>query len=939
MRNRVNAIAIAAALALLTASAGAADKPKPRKPAAPAAAPAAPAAPAPLVAPSPVRELEGIQEYRLANGLQLLLFNDPAATTTLVNLVYRVGSRHEGAGEAGMAHLLEHLLFKGTPSVADIPKSMSERGVRFNATTSTDRTNYFSGFNANADTLAWVLQLEAERMQRSRVEAEDLAKEMPVVMNELQQGENQPMQLLRQRLMAAAYRFHPYGKPTIGTQSDVENVPIESLRRFYRAHYRPDNATLIISGQFDPASVLAQVNERFGRLQNSADARPVAYTVEPPQDGERGVVVRRVGGAPVTLIGYHAPAFAHPDCAALTLLGQMLTQRPSGPLYKRFVETEKTAAQIGAGGCGGHDPGLFNVVALHTPGNAPEKLERALLEALEQGKELELTQEQFARMQGQFALGYSQLLKQPQQLAQLLTEAVAAGDWRLVFKLVGEVKRLTLDDVQRVARTYLKANNRTLARYEPVAASGAVEIPAVTDRSAGLDALASGQVSEGERLDPSPLALQARTQWTQLPKAGLKLSLLDKKTRGDQVLGEIRLRWGDARLLAGAHEAGFVASLLREGNAKLSRQQIVDESVRLKGSFSINGSRQGLTLRVEGERDQFIGLLRLAIQVLKEPSFPADAFERLQRDSLQALRSSRAEPETLRSEAVRAHYNAQWRLQPGDPDYFASVDDRIGWTQGVTVEQVRAFHAAHWSANEGEAAFVGALPEGLAAALDDELAAWKKPTAPRFVRWVTPFRDAAPAVFHAQASDKAAAVLRMRQELRLHGEHPDTVPLEMANHLLGGGSLESWLNVRLRQQGGLTYGIGSDIDTSNWDDSASWGIRTSMAPENRDKVIAAINEVLRDALDKGFTATELERARKDMLEGRRLGRSSDAGLPGRLNGLAERSLDWRYTESWDERYRSVTLDAVNAALRRYLRTDAWVISSAGDYEKKPPVKP
>ena len=269
-----------------------------------------------------VRELEGISEHRLPNGLQVLLFNDPASTTTLTNLIYRVGSRHEGAGEAGMAHLLEHLLFKGTPSFTDIPKQMSERGIRFNATTSTDRTNYFASFNANSDTLAWVLRLEAERMQQSRVEADDLAKEMPVVMNELQQGENNAMQLLRQRLMAAAYRFHPYGRPTIGTPSDLENVPIDALRRFYRAHYRPDNATLIVAGQFNPADTLALIEKHYGALANPPTAKPRAYTVEPPQDGERNVVVRRVGGTPVSLLGYHAPALAHPDCAAFSLLGR-----------------------------------------------------------------------------------------------------------------------------------------------------------------------------------------------------------------------------------------------------------------------------------------------------------------------------------------------------------------------------------------------------------------------------------------------------------------------------------------------------------------------------------------------------------------------------------------------------------------------------------------
>jgi len=231
------------------------------------------------------------------------------------------------------------------------------------------------------------------------------------------------------------------------------------------------------------------------------------------------------------------------------------------------------------------------------------------------------------------------------------------------------------------------------------------------------------------------------------------------------------------------------------------------------------------------------------------------------------------------------------------------------------------------------------LPDGLTELLDAELAAWKKPGNAPHKRWASTHRDIAPATFHAQANDKASAVLRLYQSFRLHGEHPDTVALNVVNHLLGGGSLESRLNVRLRQQGSLTYGVGSELQTSNDDDDASWVIQTSMAPENRDKALAAIQETVAGLLRHGVSAAELERARKDLLENRRQGRSTDAGLASRLARLTERGLDWRYTEAWDERYRQLTLDDVNRALRQYLKAERWVVSSAGDYAKKPPIKP
>ncbi|MBH9552824.1 M16 family metallopeptidase [Inhella gelatinilytica] len=907
---------------------------KPVKPAVKAAL----AAPA-VAVPQLVRELEGIREFRLANGLQVLLFADAASTTTLVNLVYRVGSRHEGSGEAGMAHLLEHLLFKGTPSVADIPKAMSERGVRWNATTSVDRTNYFSSFNANPATLDFMLALEAERMQRSRVEAEDLAKEMPVVLNEMERGENNPGQLLRERLQAAAFRFHPYGRLTIGSRSDVENVPIESLRRFYRNHYRPDNATLMVSGQLNEAAVLAQIQQHFGPLSNPAGQAPQTYTVEPPQDGERSVVLRRVGGQAMSFIGYHAPNFAHPDCANLNLISQMLMQPPTGPLFKRFVEG-KQAATVGGGGCGGFDPGLFTVVAVPTADAPLAQLEKDLLNALEtQSAEL-LQADQFQRMQQQFATAYAQLLKNPQQLTMLLTEMVAAGDWRLVFKLLQLVKTVKLEDLHQTAARTFQANNRTVARYEPVKTSGQVAIALLANRQEGLDTLSdSAKLNAGEQLNPAPEHLQARTRWTRLTHSGLPLAWVEKKTRGDQVFGRIQLRWGDGAQAHQFHEASHVAIQLMEGNAQMSKQQLIDEAFRLKGQFNITSGPQGLTLTLEGEKASFGELLQLAFKVMRTPTFPEEAWQRRQRATVQGLQASRQEPETLRQAEVRAHYNQVRQAEPGSPDYLASLDDRIGYVQSITTDQLKAFHARYWSANEGELAFVGPLPDGLEALLDHELAAWKKPEAPVYRRHTRPFKDVPPASFHAQASDKAAALLQVRQELQFPADHPDEVALLVANHLLGGGSLESRLNTRLRQQGGLTYGIESSLTLPEWGDAGAWTLRTQFAPQNRLKVEAQIRTVLEEVLNQGFSTAEVERARKDLLEGRLQGRAKESSLAFSLTKLQEHGKTWAYTAEWDARYRTVTAEQVNAALRRYLKPEKMVWSSAGDYKAKPPVQP
>ena len=286
---------------LLAATAGApvlAQTAPARKPVRAASAPAPAQAPAAAVF---VRELGGIQEYRLANGLQILLFPDESQSTTRVNITYRVGSRYEGQGEFGMAHLLEHLQFKGTPSHRDIPAEFASRGVRYNGTTTADRTNFVAGFNANDDTLAWTLAMEADRMRNSFIARADLDKEMSVVRNEFERGENDPMSVLGKRVMSAAYTWHAYGHVPIGPKSDIENVPIESLQAFYHRWYRPDNATLLIAGKFDREAALRLIERDFGPIVRPLEPMVQPYTVEPAQDGERSVVVQRVGGQPVIM--------------------------------------------------------------------------------------------------------------------------------------------------------------------------------------------------------------------------------------------------------------------------------------------------------------------------------------------------------------------------------------------------------------------------------------------------------------------------------------------------------------------------------------------------------------------------------------------------------------------------------------------------------------
>jgi len=301
--------------------------------------------------------VEGITQYTLANGLTVLLFPDASAAKTTVNLTYLVGSRHENYGETGMAHLLEHMMFKGTSTSGDQKSELAKRGMRFNASTWYDRTNYHETFNASPADLQWVLGMEADRMIHSKVARADLDSEMTVVRNEMEMGENNPYNMLIERLTGAAYDWHAYGKDTIGARSDVEGVDISRLQAFYRTYYQPDNAVLVVAGKFDPDETLGWIAKDFGGIPKPARTLPRLYTEEPVQDGERTVSLRRVGDTQLVGLLYHTVPGAHADAIAVSALARIMTIEPSGRLYTALVEAKKaTAVQSFTPAL--HDPGF-----------------------------------------------------------------------------------------------------------------------------------------------------------------------------------------------------------------------------------------------------------------------------------------------------------------------------------------------------------------------------------------------------------------------------------------------------------------------------------------------------------------------------------------------------------------------------------------------------
>ncbi|MFM7704252.1 MAG: insulinase family protein, partial [Rubrivivax sp.] len=597
------------------------------------AQPAAAAAPRQQEALPPamtrITSVEGITEYRLANGLQLLLVPDASKPTTTVNMTYRVGSRHENYGETGMAHLLEHLIFKGTPTTRNVQAELRNRGMRYNGTTSYDRTNYFASFTASDETLRWYIGWQADAMLNSFIARADLDTEMTVVRKEMEAGENNPVRVLLQRTMATMYQWHNYGKSTIGARSDVENVDIARLQAFYRLHYQPDNATLTVAGKFDPAQVLQWVAQSFGPIARPTRPLPSTYTLDPVQDGERTLELRRAGGTPLLMAGYHVPPGATPDFAAISLLAQVMGSQPGGRLHKRLVEKKLAASAFGFAWSLA-EPGALFLGAQLAPGQEVERARSELLAAVEALASEPVTAEELDRARQQWLNGWEQGFSDPERVGVALSDAIARGDWRLYFLDRDHVRRVSVADVQRVSSQYLRRDNRTVGVYLPTEQTQRAPAPAVADLAQLFkDFKGQEAVAQVEGFDPTPANLDARTQLSTLP-GGMKVGLLSKPTRGQAVQARLVLRHGDAESLRGLGTVGaLAAALLDKGGASLTRQQLRDRFTQLRAQVSFGGGGQSLTVSITTVRESLPAVVELVGRVLREPAYPSEALEEL----------------------------------------------------------------------------------------------------------------------------------------------------------------------------------------------------------------------------------------------------------------------------------------------------------------------
>ena len=893
-----------------------------------------------------VASVEGITEYRLANGLRVILMPDASSPRITVVMTYFVGVRHEGYGETGMAHLLEHMLLKGTADHPDIGREMGERGAAYDATTWYDRTNYYETLPATEDNLSWVLGLEADRMLSARISEEELRSERTVVLNELDYYQGIPLGRILGRVQATAYHWHNYGKSVGGERSDLANVPVDRLRGFYRRYYQPDNAALLVAGRFDEGRALELVQEKFGAIPRPVRTGELrlwpTYTREPPQEGEREINLRRAGDQQIIVALHHMPPASHPDFAAVDLLAYILGNAPSGRLYRNLVTTE-LAAEVGAETRHFRDAAPLFAHATVPPDGDLAAAEQALKRTLSAVvSEEPVTGDEVERARTARLRQMRREFNDTEPFARSLSQWLAVGDWRLFFLHRDRIEQATAADVNRVARAYLKPVNRTLGRFIPTPVPDRTEIPAAPDVETLVDGYQGRQVvASGEAFDPSPGNVDVRTSVLTLPN-GLTVALLPKSTRGRTVQGRLRLNLGDEQFLWGRAIAGVLTSgMLMSGTERMRRQELRDALDRLHADvrvdrepvdvwwdsdrhwFDLIDPPGRVTVTIEATAETLADVVRLVAQIVRRPGFDPGEFEILKQQQIAALRSRRSDPMEQARIALGRHIEPR---EPGHPHYRYTLDEAVAATEAVTLDQVKAFHRDFYGPQKGNLVLIGDFdPVEVRGAVEAAFAGWQSP------RPYTPIPAEAANVPAARlvidARDQANVYFFAWQNLDLRESDPDYPALVLAAWMLGRGELTSRLGRRLRVKEGLSHAMRARVAAQPV--HPGHFVFTAMhAPGNADRIEASFRDEFRKVLEEGFHADELEAAKHAWLADRQLSRSEDRALAYLISSNLSFDRDMGWHAELERQVRALTPARVNAAARAHLNIGKMTIVTA-----------
>ena len=885
---------------------------------------------------------QGLTETHLANGLTILSKEVHAAPVAYFSVYYKVGSRNEISGQTGLSHILEHMMFKGTK---DLPPGAIDHlfltnGGQINASTGEDRTEYHELISS--DRLELAVRIEADRMENSQFDPTELSHEMTVVRSELEGDNNSPgYDLYTNTFLPTAFTAHPYHWPTIGWRTDVEAVAKrrDVIYSYYKHHYMPNNAVVVMVGDFDTAKAVSLVQKYFGGYP-AGQLEQHHITQEPPQRGERRVVLKRPGTTGQVLIGYHVPETGTPDHYVFDVLTQILSSGRSGRLYQSLVE-KGIAQYADAGNQDKRDPSLMTLEGSPSQGVENSAVETALEAEVTKLQTTPVSQDEITRAIQQFEASFVYHHDSVSEQADQLGEYAAIGLPHYLDTYLDKIRQVKPADVQRVAQKYLNADNRTVAYFEPqpLPPGAAPPPPPVTDNfGAAKPVTDPRQKALLAALDKKYNQATKTTSTVHQPKPtrvvlpnGLVVIVQENHANKTVALSGL-VRAGSVFDPEGKYGvAGLTAEMLGRGTETKSALQLALALESVGAGLSVGSGVEAASLAGGSQSKDFGLLLSTLADELRHPSFPADQLERLRALTLSGLEDARQDTGGTGGAGTQAEIAFTQAIYPkGHPYWSPSLDQSEAAAKAITREDLLKFYQTYYRPDTMVLVIVGDVKAAeVAKQVQAAFGDWAKPSTPTPTITIpdVPAPTKAPAPIVLPLADAPQTSILFGYNGGLTQTSPDYYAAQIMSYILGGDTFGSRLGKAIRDQNGLAYSVDSFIQAQHG--SGPFEVFMGANPKNATKAISLMRQIMAQMRQYGVTPEEIRSAKQYITGAYPLRLETNAGIAGVLLRSEDYGLGLDFPQRRNALYNAVTPAQVNAAIKKYLRPDQGVLVIAG----------
>ena len=886
-----------------------------------------------------VKTLDGIDEYLYQpNGLSVLLIQDNSAPVVTTQITYRVGSKHEVSGNTGSTHLLEHLLFKGTPKynkeTISVTNALQNIGARMNATTWYDRTNYYE--TIPSDYLELALDIEADRMRNALLKPEDKAAEMTVVRNEFERGENNPNRLLSKEIWSTAFMAHTYHHSTIGWRSDIENAPNEKLRDFYNTYYWPNNATLSIVGDFTKTNAFELVDKYFGKISKSPNEFPQPYTEEPEQFGPRKIVIKKPGQQNVVIVSFKSPGKLHDDHAALTVLSDVIKSGASSVLNTTFVDSG-LALYAYSSLTGFQEHNLFSVGVGFTPKSNHEDINAKIDTIIGNIRENGVSQEDIDRVVAKSQATAVLRRDGSFAIAGIINEAIAAGDWTNYINAVKNLKNVTIDDVKRVANKYLLEDQSTTGYFIPKKQGSNKKVAAKSsslNENGGKVFFRNPEAKSHEnifKLENNvdavlelPKSKSPKLKYNRKTVSGIDVTTVKTGAKGFvNVVGSINA--GGVYSIENERIASLTADMLLKGTANKDKYALSKALDQLGVKINMRSSTYKTTFSFKCLSNNVNEVIAILADVLRNPAFDQKEFDLLKQQYKGNTKNSLSNPSILARIKL-----AQLIYPEGHPSYADDVETQITKIDKITIEDVKSFYKSHYGSKEMHVVAVGDTSEDVFTAFSKGFINWNGGVAAKTQALKGDILNKGQQEI-ITVKGKPSAQLFIAQYTGLSVKNKDYRPFQLATFALGGG-FSGRLMQTVRDVEGLTYSIGarhtSDIYTDGYF-VVNASFNPNLLKKGEDATMLQINKWIKD----GISAGELANKKSNLIGSFKVRLSTTGGMASSILSFVDQGKEPSYIDQYPKDINAVTLKQVNKTIKKYVNPKQFIVVKSGSIDK------